>query len=68
MSDEALLLFGCTVSFIALAGAYVGLRHRFLDRDDDPAVAEGPVRMPPGKPVPVPVRAIPRSASVRVRS
>lgn len=68
MSDEALLLFGCTVSFIALAGAYVGLRQRFLDRDDDPAVADDPGPMPPGKSVPVPVRAVPRSASVRVRS
>ncbi len=33
MSDEALLLFGCVVSFIALAGAYVALRVRFLDHE-----------------------------------
>lgn len=68
MSDEALLLFGCTVSFIALAGAYVGLRQRFLDRDDDPAVADDSAPRPPGKPVPVPVRAGPQRARVRVRS
>lgn len=68
MSDETLLLFGCTVSFIALAGAYVGLRHRFLDRTVEPKVADDPAPMPPGEPVPVPVRAVPQRARVRVRS
>lgn len=30
MSDRDLLIFGCLVSFIAVAGAYVLLRERFL--------------------------------------
>lgn len=29
MSDSTLLVFGCTVSFIVVAGAYVYLRERF---------------------------------------
>ena len=67
MSDEALLLFGCTVSFIALAGAYVGLRHRFLDHDADSEALDDPASLPPGEPVPVPVRATPQRARVRVQ-
>lgn len=63
MSDEALLLFGCIVSFIALAGAYVALRVRFLDHEVDPGASET------GEPIlarqPVPVKAVPRRARVR---
>ncbi len=67
MSDETLLLFGCTVSFIALAGAYVGLRYRFLDREGDPKLADDPTPRPTGKPVPVPVRVAPQRARTRAR-
>lgn len=31
MTDEVLLLFGCGVTFLAIAGAYVLLRGRLLD-------------------------------------
>lgn len=31
MTDELLLLFGCGVSFLALSGAYVFLRGRWLE-------------------------------------
>lgn len=37
MNDGNLLIFGCVVSFIALAGAYVYVRERFLA---GPAVAK----------------------------
>lgn len=67
MSDETLLLFGCTVSFIALAGAYVGLRYRFLDHDDDPQLADPPAPLAPGTPVPVPVRVDSQRGRGRVR-
>ena len=33
MSDVNLLMFGCAISFIAVAGAYVYLRERFLVRE-----------------------------------
>lgn len=31
MSDSFLLVYGCAVTFIAFAGAYVALRERYLD-------------------------------------
>lgn len=31
MNDIDILVFGCTVTFIAIAGAYVILRERFLE-------------------------------------
>lgn len=31
MTDELLLVFGCGVTFLALAGAYVFLRSRWLE-------------------------------------
>lgn len=48
MSDATLLLFGCAVSFIAAAGAYVALRERYLEHEnapeEAPVVAAVPVR------------------------
>jgi hypothetical protein len=51
MTDVDLLVFGCAVSFIAVAGAYVALRERYLAHEN--AVAE---EEPATAPVPVPVR------------
>ena len=42
MSDVNLLVFGCVVSFIAVAGAYIYLRECWT--------AEEPPRMPDAKP------------------
>ena len=33
MSDANLLIFGCAVTFIAIAGAYVYLRERFTGQE-----------------------------------
>jgi hypothetical protein len=40
MSDANLLIFGCAVSFIAVAGAYAYVRERFL-------ASEQPMRVEP---------------------
>jgi hypothetical protein len=50
MTDVDLLVFGCTVSFIAVAGAYVALRERYLahenaEEEQEPATAPVPVRV-----------------------
>ena len=63
MSDEALLLFGCVVSFIALAGAYVALRVRFLHPEVDSDASEPGESMLPLQPVPV--KAVSRRDRVR---
>ena len=53
MSDANLLVFGCAVSFIALAGAYSYIRERFTS-------SEQPVRIerPRSKPVTPPLRKV----------
>ena len=33
MNDGSLLVFGCVVSFLAVAGAYVFLRFQYLDAE-----------------------------------
>ncbi len=48
MSDASLLMFGCGVLFIALAGAYVYLRERYQEhsevyRDARPVPATRPL-------------------------
>jgi hypothetical protein len=52
MTDSTLLVFGCAVSFIALAGAYVYLRVSFERGPREPARSEAPgaERMAPPKP------------------
>jgi hypothetical protein len=60
MSDETLLLLGCAVSFLALAGAYVGVRERFLER----AIARNERRLR----APVPAPAVARRAPPRARA
>jgi len=45
MSDVSLLAFGCAVSFIAVAGAYVHLRESWM--------AEEPPRKPRARPAEV---------------
>ena len=42
MNDADLLVFGCAVSFIALAGCYVFLRERYMTRS---ALQQQPVRL-----------------------
>ena len=42
MTDETLLVFGCAVSFIALAGAYVSLRAGFNRGSREPARSAAP--------------------------
>jgi hypothetical protein len=37
MSDANLLIFGCAVTFIAVAGAYVYLRESFVGQQVSPA-------------------------------
>ncbi len=49
MSDLQLLTFGCVISFIAVAGAYVALRAGFLRDFTEEAVEE---RTREGSPVP----------------
>jgi hypothetical protein len=53
MSEVSLLAFGCAVSFIAVAGAYVYLREGFIasERATRPRTAEatGPVDRGPGR-------------------
>jgi hypothetical protein len=48
MNDGNLLVFGCAVSFIALAGAYVYLRERFhaghVERKSRPVEGVAPKR------------------------
>ena len=45
MSDGSLLVFGCAVSFIALAGAYAAIRERFTS-SEQPARVERPRQKP----------------------
>ena len=42
MSDIDILVFGCSVTFVAVAGAYVILRERFLEHR--PAAVEAEER------------------------
>ncbi len=43
MSELDLLVFGCSVLFLAYAGAYVLIRERYLARDRE--IAREPVRV-----------------------
>ena len=44
MNDANLLVFGCAVSFIALAGAYVFIRERFTEGQRQPEPVESRLR------------------------
>lgn len=46
MTDGDLLVFGCAVSFIALAGAYVCIRERFTRQGREEARATRRVAAP----------------------
>ena len=61
MSDLTILLYGCAVTFIAGAGAYVILRERFMGQDSPRTIAltqrsRSRSRLQPGDPVPVQAR------------
>jgi hypothetical protein len=47
MTDVHLLVFGCAVSFIAVSGAYVALRERYLahenSAEEDRSGSQAPV-------------------------
>jgi hypothetical protein len=46
MSDGNLLIFGCAVLFVALAGAYVFLRERLAEHSENEVGAPAPERSP----------------------
>ena len=49
MSDQVLLLFGCSVTMLALGGVYVAIRERIREHDTSkPVVMSTPAAEPLG--------------------